>query len=209
MSKKEIVETLKVEPRANFSSSTIEKLYKSNGGLCSRCGRMTTAYNHENLKYISIGEAGHIFGAKRTSDKSPRSNSTLTNDFLKNFENGIWLCKNCHKLIDDAEKDFSSDLLLKMKKKASSLAYDSLKRGIEFYELIQNDKYLINSVDFGTSYSSTEINGIKILNSVSLKGYDIYDDYHDIKSKSKLFKCSKELKQYYRKVYEELSEVHL
>lgn len=132
--------TKKVEPRADFNKSTIIELYKSVGGFCSKCKRITIARNPKTKKYVSIGEAAHIFGAKR-SKKSPRSNDEMTREELKSFENGIWLCRNCHRQVDYDFPSFDSDKLIEMKKKAEKHAYDLINKNIDDIVLINYDEF--------------------------------------------------------------------
>lgn len=132
-------ETKKVEPRADFRQTTVIELYKSVGGLCSKCKRYTIARNPETGKYVSIGEAAHIFGARR-SKQSPRPNYDLTDEELRDFNNGIWLCRNCHRQVDYDQGFFSSDDLLDMKKSAEKLAYDLLNKDIQTIVPINYEK---------------------------------------------------------------------
>jgi hypothetical protein len=125
-----IKETKKIEPRANFSVGTIRDLYKSTGGLCSNCGCVTIARNPETETIVSIGEAAHIFGAKRT-ERSPRSNEDMTDAEISSFDNGIWLCRSCHKQIDYDFKEFSSLRLKEMKKEAEKKAYELLHKELD------------------------------------------------------------------------------
>lgn len=198
-------ETLKIEKRANFKTTTVNELRNSTRGLCSVCGRMTTAYIQTTKESITIGEAAHIYGAKRSLN-SPRSNIGLSDEFLKSFENGIWVCSVCHKIIDYAQKEFDSIKLVNMKEKAMDFAYDSLKRGVKFTEstILFADKAII--VD---EYDDIEKKGLLIANEVSLKGYEIFEDYYKAKHKCKIIKCLKQLRVYYRDVYIKISEVNI
>lgn len=69
--------------------------------------------NSDPEKSTSLGEAAHIFGAR---PKSKRFDLTLSDSERAQITNGIWLCRNCHKLIDTDESQFSSDLLFLWRK---------------------------------------------------------------------------------------------
>lgn len=125
-----VAETRKVEPRAKFNKQTIIELFKSVGGLCSKCRRYTIARNPATGKYVSIGEAAHIYGAKRTL-QSPRPNFNMTDEELRDFSNGIWLCRNCHRQIDYDQDFFDSNVLTDMKRNAEQLAYDLINKDID------------------------------------------------------------------------------
>ncbi len=140
-----IKETKKIEKRANFKSDVINALYKSVGGLCSKCHRYTIARNPKTNKYVSIGEAAHIFGAKRFSNLSPRANSEMTDKQIASFENAIWLCRNCHRQVDYDQGEFNSDDLKEMKEKAEQLAYDLLNKDIEKIDNTNYEKFELHS----------------------------------------------------------------
>jgi hypothetical protein len=69
--------------------------------------------NYDNNRYIIIGEAAHIIAS--TLD-GPRGNSDLPFEERKNISNGIWLCRNCHKMIDaNSGIDYPIDILYQWK----------------------------------------------------------------------------------------------
>lgn len=67
-----------------------------------------------NNKVTYIGECAHIFSAKKNG---PRTDGGLTKDELRLPENGIFLCRNHHKIIDVNSEDdkYTSDLLMQYK----------------------------------------------------------------------------------------------
>lgn len=151
-------ETKLVEPRADFNLSVIRDLYRSTGGLCSNCGCVTIARNPDTKKIVSIGEAAHIKGAKRTN-KSPRSNSNSTDDELKSFDNGIWLCRNCHKQIDYDYDEFPSEKLMEMKVNAERKTYDLLHRDLDTGIVFDPNKFdLLNYSDLQKAFILEAIN---------------------------------------------------
>lgn len=167
-----IAETKKIEPRANFHPQTIIELYKSVGGLCSKCRRYTIARNPITQKYISIGEAAHIYGARR-SLKSPRPNFEMTDEELSHFNNGIWLCRNCHRQIDYDQDFFDSDILKKMKENAEQRAYDLLNKDIDNIIPIN---YEIFDLSFFSKFQLCLIHSEIKLNNVN---FDFSDNYRE------------------------------
>jgi hypothetical protein len=82
--------------------------------ICSSpsCFRFT-AYNTSEGHARTIAEAAHVNAA---SKKGPRAKPNADLKKLKSKENGIWLCRICHKLIDDAPKCYPEPLLRQWKK---------------------------------------------------------------------------------------------
>lgn len=94
----------------DFNKSTIDTLAKRAAYLCSNpdCRVSTIGPNSAQEKSTKIGEAAHIYGARPGSKRymkemSPSSRSEITN--------AIWLCRNCHKLIDSDDELYTPDLL--------------------------------------------------------------------------------------------------
>lgn len=72
-----------------------------------------TSYGTTTGKARAIAEAAHIVAA---SSQGPRSEVSMTETELKSAENGIWLCKNCHGLIDDDPSAYPIQMLRDWKK---------------------------------------------------------------------------------------------
>jgi len=96
--------------RDEFTESTKLLLAKRVGFKCSNpdCHVLTSGPAEEPKKSSSIGVAAHITAA---SDKGPRYDELLTEEERREPNNGIWLCQNCAKLIDDDELRYTVDLL--------------------------------------------------------------------------------------------------
>ncbi|KAE9630504.1 hypothetical protein [Parasedimentitalea maritima] len=95
----------------DFSKSTIETLGKRASLLCSNpdCRRITAGATSTEKATI-IGEAAHIYGAR---PKAARFSPQMSDLERAQGTNGIWLCRACHKLIDDDEIRYSPELLFK------------------------------------------------------------------------------------------------
>ncbi|GEA13122.1 hypothetical protein [Alteromonas sp. KUL49] len=103
-------------PAPDFNSKSIDILAKRASFRCSNpdCRTLTFAPNSESDKATVIGEAAHIHGAR---PKSKRYCVDMTDHDRAEITNGIWLCRNCHKLIDTDEKRYSAELLFAWREK--------------------------------------------------------------------------------------------
>ena len=95
---------------SKFNKSVIDTLAKRAANWCSNpeCRTFTSGPSETPEKAINIGEAAHIYGAK---EGAARYRSEMTDTFRSEITNGIWLCRNCHKLIDNDPNRFSAELL--------------------------------------------------------------------------------------------------
>lgn len=70
------------------------------GIKCSNpdCRKPTSGPSDEgNKKHINIGVAAHICAA---SEGGPRYDAAMSSEARAAFDNGIWLCQSCAKMID-------------------------------------------------------------------------------------------------------------
>lgn len=118
----------------DFTAPTREHLKVESGGRCCApwCGGDTDAMGSAGKK-TSVGEAAHIRGnndgrpprdassAARTKIRraSARYDSNMTNEQRAHAHNGIWMCKNHHKVIDDDPDAYPTALLTQWKKAAA------------------------------------------------------------------------------------------
>ncbi len=112
--------------RDDFSKDTKEKLAKRVGYCCSICGNPTTGPSQDLHGVTLIGEAAHICAA---SPGGPRYNANMTSLERKSFDNGIWLCKKCARIIDRDTVRYSVEKLKKIKNQAEQRAYTELTSG--------------------------------------------------------------------------------
>ena len=94
----------------DFNKSTVDTLAKRAAFRCSNpdCRAATVGPNGDPDKYTLIGEAAHIFGAR---SRAARFVSDMTDYARSEITNAIWLCRNCHKLVDQDEKSHPANLL--------------------------------------------------------------------------------------------------
>ena len=113
--------------RDDFSAKTKDNLARRVGFRCSNpdCRKTTSGPSDEDQnKHISIGVAAHICAA---SQGGPRYDKTMSPEERASFDNGIWLCQSCAKMIDDDTKHFSIERLRVWKSTAEQLALVELK----------------------------------------------------------------------------------
>lgn len=112
--------------RDDFARQIKETLAKRVGFRCSNpdCQKLTSGPQREPSKSINIGVASHIFAA---SQNGPRYNRHQTSEARCSIENGIWLCQNCAKLVDNDELRYTADLLFGWKKEAEEKALKAIE----------------------------------------------------------------------------------
>jgi hypothetical protein len=65
----------------------------------------------------------------------------MSDSELKSFNNGIWLCRSCHKQIDYDFDEFPSEKLKEMKMNAERKAYDLLNRDLDTGTVFDPNKF--------------------------------------------------------------------
>lgn len=111
--------------RDDFTSTTKEILAKRVGFHCSNpsCRTLTCGPRSEKNKFVSIGVAAHVSAA---AENGPRYNQNITSETRSSIENGIWLCQNCAKLVDNDPNKYSTNLLVQWKTDAESFAANKI-----------------------------------------------------------------------------------
>lgn len=107
--------------RDDFSLVTKELLANRVGRRCSNpsCQKLTCGANTVTDKITNIGVASHICAAAKGG---PRYDESMTPEERKSFDNGIWLCQSCSKLIDTDTTRYTKEVLISWKKIAEELA---------------------------------------------------------------------------------------
>lgn len=113
--------------RDDFTRGTLDTIAKRVGFKCSNpdCRQLTAGPRLETSKTVNIGVGAHISAA---SKGGPRFNANLTPEQRQASENGIWLCQNCAKLIDNDSSRFTIDVLLGWKATAEDLAHAEISK---------------------------------------------------------------------------------
>ena len=112
--------------RDDFTIETKEVLAKRVAGQCSNpgCDRTTSGPRTDSAKSVNIGVAAHITAA---ATNGPRYDPSLTTDQRKSPENGIWLCQNCAKLVDNDPHRYTVAVLRGWKQSAEEKAQTLLQ----------------------------------------------------------------------------------
>ncbi len=105
----------------DFSEAVKRVLATRVGNLCSnpQCRALTSGPQENPAKALNKGVAAHITAA---SAGGPRYNPDLLPEERSGPSNGIWLCQNCAKLVDNDPTRFNVELLQRWKAGAESEA---------------------------------------------------------------------------------------
>jgi hypothetical protein len=97
-------------PPPDFSRMITETLARRAGSMCSNveCRALTAGPTIAPDKSVNIGTAAHIYGAR---EGAARFRPDMTDVSRAEITNGIWLCTNCHKLIDNDPTRYPPELL--------------------------------------------------------------------------------------------------
>lgn len=88
--------------RDDFSDTTKIELLVRAANLCSRCRVFTIGSTDAGDRKNSIGVAAHICAAA-SGPGAKRYDPNQTKAQRRHFDNGIWMCYSCSKLIDNEE----------------------------------------------------------------------------------------------------------
>lgn len=139
--------------RHNFTAAVRSRLAASSGhGCCKPDCRAVTFCARDNGSIYPIGQAGHITGA---APGGPRYDANMTADERESDEKGLWLCGNCHKMVDSDHNSFSVDCLRQWKSDASKNTREALGRP---NTVINTNKYCLHGSTIGicTTYVQHE-----------------------------------------------------
>jgi hypothetical protein len=112
--------------RDDFSKQTRDRLAMRVGVRCSNlvCRKLTTGPRTESPYIINLGVGAHITAA---SPGGPRYDLLLSSQQRESAENGIWLCQNCAKLIDNDPERYSAEVLREWKANAEAVTLAELE----------------------------------------------------------------------------------
>lgn len=100
--------------RDDFAEPVKRALALRVGNRCSRpeCGALTSGPQDEPTKVVNVGVAAHIAAA---APGGPRYDPFMSPGERSGAANGIWLCQNCAKLIDNDPPRFTIEVLQRWK----------------------------------------------------------------------------------------------
>lgn len=110
-----------IHKRHDFLESTKRLLRENVANLCSKpdCRVLTVASQIDECSLSNVGVAAHICAA---APGGPRYKSEQTKAERRDYDNGIWLCTTCSKLIDVDDDSYSEELLRDWKSQALTYA---------------------------------------------------------------------------------------
>ena len=103
----------------------IKLLWGRSGNRCAIC-KIELSPESSSDRPLVIGEMAHIVGRKADEDKSPRSNSPLSEKDREKYANMILLCRNHHKIIDDDPASYPIEILHQIKTEHELWVQDKL-----------------------------------------------------------------------------------
>ncbi|MFA0542250.1 hypothetical protein [Vibrio sp. 10N.222.52.B7] len=135
-----------IHKRHDFLESTKRLLREHVANLCSKpdCRVLTLASKIDNCSLSNVGVAAHICAA---APGGPRYKKEQTEAERKHYDNGIWLCTTCSRLIDVDDGSYSEELLRDWKKQTLIFARNSLGKQLLPKEEIES-KALKNTLDY-------------------------------------------------------------
>jgi hypothetical protein len=115
--------TSPVSLRDDFPEPTKRILAARVNQRCSNpdCCAQTSGPQIEAGKSLNLGVAAHIAGA---APGGPRYDPAMTSQQRTDIQNGIWLCQNCAKLIDNDQHRFTTAVLQVWKTAAEQIALE-------------------------------------------------------------------------------------
>lgn len=173
----------------DFTEKTKKILAKMASERCCLCEEITSMPNSSESSYIRIGEAAHISGARKSLDL--RYIDNLTNEDRKNISNGIWLCSNCHTIIDQDEQYYTINELEKIRtehykrirngrySKSSFAKIDELNEEIKYLneKISDKEKLVLQSENF----FEAEITDLRIkIQQINYQKEKLWEDYSSI-----------------------------
>ena len=151
--------------RDDFSASVKQQLANRVNHRCSNpdCRATTSGPQLEPEGSINVGVAAHITAA---SLGGPRYDAMLSPENRASTANGIWLCQNCAKLVDNDSLRFPADLLREWKARAEAEAFEKIGRTFS-----PGVKDAAHGEGHGASFNVKDLSELGGLN---LEGYKIF-----------------------------------
>src|SRR5260221_1263068 len=96
--------------RDDYTDDSKATLAARLGYLCSNpdCRAATSGPQIDATKALNMGVAAHVTSA---AEGGPRFNPRLSSEERRHPDNGIWLCQNCAKLIDNDTSRYTEKLI--------------------------------------------------------------------------------------------------
>jgi hypothetical protein len=116
--------------RDDFTARTKDALAKRVSLCCSNpgCNKATSGPHSDPGRALNIGVAAHITAA---APGGPRYDEAATFEERASFENGIWLCQSCGKLVDNDPEAFTVAVLRRWKEQAEAKALNAVSGSVQ------------------------------------------------------------------------------
>ncbi|MBI3096455.1 MAG: hypothetical protein HYY97_16425 [Rhodocyclales bacterium] len=160
--------------RDDFSRNDVDILAKRVGVRCSNpsCRKLTTGPRSESNQIVNIGVAAHITAA---SEGGARYDPNISSEGRRSIKNGIWLCQNCAKLIDNDPNRYKVELLLQWRTEAERAAHAAIEgRG----ENQVRDGFAELELSWKTRYRSTDRHDYDLFILLRNLGAEALGPYH-------------------------------
>ena len=144
----------------DFSPRTRRVISARAGYRCSYpgCGRPLIGPGEGADGIISLGEVAHIYSG---SQEGPRYDKSISKEQLQSPQNGVFLCRHHHRLVDSIETKFTSADLIRMKDRHEFQISSEI--GVLTHPAVWIDSITINQFSLfqdGTNVSLGRINHI-------------------------------------------------
>jgi hypothetical protein len=108
-----------------FTQAVVATLAKRAANRCSNpdCRAITSGPAESPTASVNVGQAAHIYGANLGS---ARYKDDMASADRGAITNAIWLCGNCHKLVDDDEQRFPAGLLFEWQREHERLVSEQI-----------------------------------------------------------------------------------
>lgn len=131
--------------KAKISEKDQRLLHTKSGNRCAMC--KTILVNVVTDSLACLGENAHIYGEK---PGSARYDKTQPPEFVNSEKNLIFLCCNCHKIIDTDIDTYSADYLLNLKRKHEIWVMQELETGMMSYTFAELEVLANYIMDVGS-----------------------------------------------------------
>ena len=163
--------------RLEFSVKTRRVLAQRVGYRCScpNCTNITIGPGDTPSSVVILGEAAHIVGAVKKADGlSPRSDTSKTEEEIRDLDNGIWLCRHHHKLVDSKTSTYTVKDLRGWKKQAEEMQ----ARLMEQKEPDFVEKYIFPNISINKGITTGDFRNSEWCLLAYLMEYDSYEIYY-------------------------------
>src|SRR6266542_6188315 len=128
--------------RDDFDKDIKEILARRVGSRCSNptCRKLTSGPHATPTRAVNLGVAAHITAAAKGG---PRYDPHIPAIERKSIDNGLWLCQNCAKLIDNDPQRYTTDLLRDWKRWSEQAALMEVERNPQGAPIVSDDIALI------------------------------------------------------------------